>query len=237
MPLRFYFNSLRQGQRRDESCQQQRRDSPDRQPQCARHDRCTSGDRQHLLDGDDVAQNAAVTRQTQQQPQLTDQQRKAGHEDDPAFKVVQKPLGLCDAEAIHQHTDHADAETVHQHRDGHGGEHQQQAYPQAAMDHAGHDDAQSQQRKQVTQATAGLDHLQLVVTQIDDIAFEEHADAKQADHCHADLRRQQLQSRGEIVEQERRYRVHQQQQGHRTCDPAEGLPTHNREQHAGNDHD
>ena len=43
------------------------------------------------------------------------------------------------------------------------------------------------ERKQVTQTAAGLDHLQLVGTQIDDIAFQVHADPEPANDLHAKL--------------------------------------------------
>jgi hypothetical protein len=148
---------------------------------------------------------------------------------------VQKPFGLFDTVAIDQHSDNPDAETVHQDRDRHSRHHQQGAHPQRQMHQRGYDHAQCEQREQVAQPTAGFHDLQLVDAQVDDIALEKHADAEQPDHGHADLRGNQLQRGGQVLKQELRDRIHQQQHGQRRQRYLERRPACNGEEQAGDD--
>ncbi len=150
---------------------------------------------------------------------------------------MQKAAGLLDAVPIDEHTDHADAEAVHQDRQRNRGCEDHDAQPGLAVDEVGHDGAHAHEREQITQAAAGLGNFELVAAEVDDITFEVDADAEQADERHTDLRRDQLQVRGNALVQKRRQRIHQQQQRDRYQREPERLPAHHCEYAARNDDD
>ena len=100
------------------------------------------------------------------------QHRGAGDEDDPALEHVQEAVGILRAEMIDHDADEADAQAVHRDRDRDGREEHQHALPQRRLEQIGREKAEAHQRIEIAQAAAGLDHLQLVDAEVDDIAFE-----------------------------------------------------------------
>ena len=72
--------------------------------------------------------------------------------------------------------------------------------PERALVEHGEQEAEAHQRKQVTQAAARLCHLQLVGSEVDDIAVEKDRHAEQGDQFDADLRGDQLQRERQLPE-------------------------------------
>ncbi len=87
---------------------------------------------------------------------------------------MKEAVGVLRPEMIDHHADQADAQAVHRNRDRDGRQEYQRALPERCLEQIGRKKAQAHQRIEVTQPTAGFDHLQLVDPEIDDIAFEKY---------------------------------------------------------------
>jgi hypothetical protein len=121
----------------------------------------------------------------------------AQHKHQPALEVMQCAFGHARAPMVHGDADEADAQAVHEHGDGDARQKDDDALPHRPAVKISDDEGQGHERKQVAQSAAGLGDFQLVTAQIDDIAFEQHADAGGTDHPHAQLGGQQLQMQGQ----------------------------------------
>ncbi len=157
-----------------------------------------------------------------EQHHLEEQQRDAGDEDDPAFEVVQEAFGLGGAVLVDEHAGDGDAKAVHEDRDRDRGDEDHRLLPQGAAEDVGAEEGEARQRKEIAQPAAGLDHLQLVHAEVDDVAFEEDADADEAQECGADLGGPELEDAGEVVRHHRWQRDHEEEIGEPRPDHCRG---------------
>ena len=79
---------------------------------------------------------------------------------------------------------------------GNGGEKDNGALPQRSPEHVGGEEPEAQQRIEIAQTAAGLDDLELVGAEIDDVAFEIDRDCEQPDEGDAELGGNELQAPG-----------------------------------------
>ncbi len=149
------------------------------------------------------------------------QDRRADHKYDPTFEVVQHTFRHLDAPVLDRDTDQSDAQTVHQDRHRNARQEQNAPLPQRRSEQVRNDESESHQREQVPQAAAGLDHLQLETSQIDDVAVEEDTDSEQPDDRDADGRGEQLQPQRERIREEGGQWDHEQEDEQRHPQPPE----------------
>ena len=106
---------------------------------------------------------------------------------------MKRTIGHSRAPAVHGHADHADPESVHRNGDGDARQQHQNALPDRCVEQICRQKTQTEERKQVAQSAAGIDDLQLVVAQIDQVSIEVDGNAEQSDEENAKLRRNELQ--------------------------------------------
>ena len=164
---------------------------------------------------DGVGQRLGVPGQALQPDGHQEQHADTGPENHPAFKEMQKPLGLADAIAVDQHPDHADAERIHEDGQRGGGQKQRRLVPLRATIQNGEQIGKRQDREQVAQAGTGFGDLQLVDAKVDHVPFKKHRHPGQFDEPDTQLRRYQLQHDRQFPIDELRQWQHENQMQHR----------------------
>src|SRR5262249_17997703 len=89
---------------------------------------------------------------------------------------------------------HADAHAVHHNRNRDRGGKHHRALPERRLEQVGGKEPKAEQRIEIAQTTAGIDDLQLVLTEIDDIAGEIDRHTEEADEPDAEFGGNELQS-------------------------------------------
>ena len=216
---------------RHHSAQRQRAARPDRQD--------ATQDRREALgvEVDRLRERQRVRRQPLERHRHGEEDGDAGEEDHPALEEVQEPLRLLDAVGVHENADHADAERVHEHGQGCCRQEQHRLVPHRAAVEDREEVGEGQDRKEVAQPRAGLRDLELVDPEVDDVAFEEHRDARLLHEPDAELRRHALEEDRQLPVEELRQRQHEDemQHGELVRDPTP--PAEDGQHHAADPHD
>src|SRR5262249_18397816 len=100
---------------------------------------------------------------------------------------MQQPFGLLGSPPIDQQTHHADPKAVHHDGNRNGRQKHQRTLPEWRMKQIGRQEAQAEQRIEVAQPATGLDYLQLINSEIDDISRQINGNSKQPDEEDAEL--------------------------------------------------
>ena len=150
---------------------------------------------------------------------------------------MQEALGLGDAVAVDQDADDADPERVHQHRQRDRREEQHHLVPDRPAVEYGEDVGEAHDREEVAQARAGLGHLQLVDSEVDDVAVEEHRHRGELHQRHADLRGDELQRGVDLPVEELRQRQHEDEVQHRGPEDDAARPAEARQDQPGDPDD
>ena len=133
-----------------------------------------------------------------QQPNLAGQDSGASDEDDPALEEMEQPSACAVPQRSTSTTHHTYSKAVHHDRDRDRRQKHERALPEWRLKQIGRQETQAQQRIKIAQPAAGLDHLQLIISQIDDISCQINGNSKQPDEENAQLRGDQLQTKGQF---------------------------------------
>ena len=96
-------------------------------------------------------------------------------------KKCKAPSAIAIAPAINRDADQADSESIHGDRDGNGGQKHQCPLPARRVEDIGRQKAQAEERIEVAQSAAGFDNLQLIISQVDNVAVEINRNSEQSD--------------------------------------------------------
>ena len=179
--------------------------------------------------------DSGATRLTIRHDQEHQDERRQEHQ--PARELVEEPLRRALAVVVREHAGTGHADGVGGNGDRDCRRRNRHADPGAVIRKVAVYDAQRQQRDQRPDAAAGLGHLERRVREDDDVALAEHGDGARLDAPRADPRREELQRKRNLIEDDRGQRHHQQQERKRKRQDPEMRATPQEQRRAGQHHD
>ena len=127
-----------------------------------------------------------------QHPHLQDQQAQTRHKQHPALEQMVEPFAGPLPVPFDQHSDHPDAKTIHENGDRNRRENDHHSLPHPILEEIGAEERKGDEWKQIPNAAAGFDDLQLDWPQIDHIAIAKGRHANKLQAAHTESRGPQL---------------------------------------------